>query len=108
MVPIGASSSSVSSCSPKPSCLIRGSVRWVPSSPVGPGRSRATLRRRRSLISSAARLVKVSSTTSPGSMPPHSRRSMRSEAGARIIPPCSLDGRSGWGRSLVARWSSAR
>ena len=102
MVPIGASSSNVRSCSLNPLCLILGSLRQVPSSPMGPGRSRAMLRRSLSLISSAARLVKVSSTTSPGSKPPHSLRSMRSAAGAAIIPPCNLDGRSGLGSSRVA------
>ena len=108
IVPIGASSSSVSSCSPNPLCLILGSLRRVPSSPVGPGCRRAMLRRSLSLISSAARLVNVSSTTSPGRRPPHSLRSTRSEAGATIAPPCSLDGRSGLGSRRVALWSSVR
>ncbi len=108
IVPIGASSNRVSSCSPNPESLILGSLLPVSSEPVGPGFNPAISFLSLSRISSAARLVKVNRTTSPGSRPPHSLRSILSEDGAVIMPPGSLAGRSGVGSILVALWSSVR
>ena len=102
IVPIGASSSSVSNCSLNPWCLILGSVRFIPSSPIGPGFNLEILLRNLSRISSEARLVKVKSTTSPGNKPPHFCKSIVSETGDRSNPPSNLDGLSGAGSILVA------
>ena len=67
MVPIGASSSSIISCSLSASERSLGSASGVdPSEPV---ESFFILSRNRRFISSAARFVKVRSTTSPGSSP---------------------------------------
>ncbi len=100
IVPIGASSSKVSNCSDRPECVTLGSV--LPEELDDPVFNFEISSLNLCLISSAALLVKVSNTTSPGSNPGWSFGSTVSEEGDRSVPPEIGRGLSGIGRILVA------
>ena len=103
MVPIGASSSIAVNWSIKPSCVTRASRLSPPSSRVGPGRRRFNSAHNRWRISSAARVVKVRTTTSLGKSPCHAARSSRSANPMRSAPPDNGAGRGPAGNNRVAR-----
>ena len=100
MVPIGASSSSIINCSLSASERSLGSASGVePSEPV---ESCFILSRSLPFISSAARFVNVSSTTSPGSRPSHSLGSVSSFVSFLTLLSDILRGLSGIGSISVA------
>ena len=102
MVPIGASSRRVKSCSGRPGWVTLGSALFCSETEEEPILSFIISSLNLCLISSAALLVNVSRTTSPGRSPGWFSGATVSEEGEIRIPPLSGGGLSGTGSILVA------
>ena len=101
MVPIGASSRSIVSCSLSASERSLGSE--FCSLSLVPTLRLDILSLKRVLISLAAAFVNVRRTTSPGNRPFQRVGSVISVFDERILPRGAILGRSGWGSISVAR-----